>query len=224
MPDYEHLLTEMQDHFGLSHMSYYWVCPPPGSRSENILFTTYPKDWIEHYFERNYGESDPVLRFARQTLLPFGWDDLRSETALSRSFFEEAEDFGVGHTGLSVPVWGRFGESALFSVTAEWSKTDWEGFLDGHLADLSHAALLLHDSVMSNITAKQDGATKALSVREVEVLEWAARGKTAWETAQILGLSEKTVYFYLRRATSKLGVSSKTQAVARAAVSRVIQL
>ena len=42
------------------------------------------------------------------------------------------------------------------------------------------------------------------------------RGKTAWETGQILGVSEATVAFYLRNARSKLGCKCKHQAVLRA--------
>jgi len=53
-----------------------------------------------------------------------------------------------------------------------------------------------------------------LAPRELDVLKWAARGKTTWETAQLLNLSEATVAFYVRRACSRLGVKSKIHAVA----------
>ena len=54
-----------------------------------------------------------------------------------------------------------------------------------------------------------------LAPRELDVLIWAAQGKTTWETAQLLGLSEATVSFYVRRACSRLGVKSKIHAVAK---------
>lgn len=53
-----------------------------------------------------------------------------------------------------------------------------------------------------------------LTRRESDVLSWAARGKTAWETAQLLGLTERTVKFYLARACARLEVRNKTHAVA----------
>lgn len=53
-----------------------------------------------------------------------------------------------------------------------------------------------------------------LSPREKEVLLWAGRGKSAWETAQLLGLSEATVKSYMRNACGRLGVKNKTHAVA----------
>jgi len=57
-------------------------------------------------------------------------------------------------------------------------------------------------------------ANVRLAPREQEVLVWAAEGKSAWETAMLLELSESTVKFYLRNACSRLGAQNKTHAVA----------
>lgn len=53
-----------------------------------------------------------------------------------------------------------------------------------------------------------------LSVREREVLMWAAEGKTASETASILRVSASAVNLYSQRAMSKLRARTKTHAVA----------
>ena len=53
-----------------------------------------------------------------------------------------------------------------------------------------------------------------LSPREREVLQWAAEGKTAWETAQLLRVSESAVNLYASNAMTKLRAKTKTQAVA----------
>lgn len=55
-----------------------------------------------------------------------------------------------------------------------------------------------------------------LSGRERQCLEWVSRGKTSWETATILGLSERTVNFHLRNACSKLNVYGRQAAVVQA--------
>ena len=62
-----------------------------------------------------------------------------------------------------------------------------------------------------------------LSERELEALTWSARGKTSDEIAQILGLSKRTVDFHIDNARSKLGVATRTQAVVKAAVGRLIK-
>jgi len=57
-----------------------------------------------------------------------------------------------------------------------------------------------------------------LSPREAECLEWTAQGKTTWEIAQILELSDSTVNYYIRNAMKKLAVHTKAHAVSKAAV------
>ncbi|MCL3882677.1 helix-turn-helix transcriptional regulator [Marivita sp. GX14005] len=65
---------------------------------------------------------------------------------------------------------------------------------------------------------------RSLSRREAEVLLWAAHGKSAWETAQLLGLREATVKFYVRKACVRLGVKNKTHAVAIALTHNLIEM
>ncbi|MGY8639162.1 helix-turn-helix transcriptional regulator [Bradyrhizobium sp. 14AA] len=51
-----------------------------------------------------------------------------------------------------------------------------------------------------------------LSPRELECLEWSARGKSAWEIGKILGISPG---FHRDNARAKLGVRTVRQAVVR---------
>ncbi|MEI7569139.1 MAG: helix-turn-helix domain-containing protein [Alcaligenaceae bacterium] len=55
-----------------------------------------------------------------------------------------------------------------------------------------------------------------LSERELECLEWVSFGKTSWETALILGVSERTINFHLINACRKLNVYGRQAAVALA--------
>lgn len=63
----------------------------------------------------------------------------------------------------------------------------------------------------------------ALNERELECLTWSARGKTSPEIASILNLSKRTVNFHIENACRKLNVSTRTEAVAKAASGRLIQ-
>jgi DNA-binding CsgD family transcriptional regulator len=58
------------------------------------------------------------------------------------------------------------------------------------------------------------GAAQVLSTREREVLHWVARGKTNAEIAVALYISESTVRKHLQNSYGKLGVSSRTAALA----------
>ena len=61
-----------------------------------------------------------------------------------------------------------------------------------------------------------------LSARESECLRWASIGKTSWETACILGVSERTVNFHLGNTFAKLNVNNKQAAVAQAILQALI--
>ncbi|WP_348632859.1 helix-turn-helix transcriptional regulator [Mesorhizobium sp. M4A.F.Ca.ET.020.02.1.1] len=54
-----------------------------------------------------------------------------------------------------------------------------------------------------------------LTAREYECLQWAARGKTAWEIGCILGVTRRTAAFHLDNARRKLGITTRSQLVAR---------
>ena len=56
--------------------------------------------------------------------------------------------------------------------------------------------------------------TGRLTPRESDVLFWATEGKSAWEIAMILDISERTVKFHLSNIYQKMGVSTRAQAVA----------
>lgn len=55
-----------------------------------------------------------------------------------------------------------------------------------------------------------------LSSREISVLQWAMSGKTNWEIAKILAVTEATVKFHLANSFRKLNAVNKSQAIARA--------
>ena len=86
-------------------------------------------------------------------------------------------------------------------------------------ADAGPDHLLLAQSVHHGVLRLLDRARAArlgewLSGRERQCMLWAARGKTAAEIGQLLHLSEHTATFHLQRATSKLGASNRSHAVA----------
>jgi len=65
-------------------------------------------------------------------------------------------------------------------------------------------------------SATRPAAASELTDREGECLLWAARGKTSWETAVILSVSESAVKKHLGSAAQKLGACTRTHAVALA--------
>jgi DNA-binding CsgD family transcriptional regulator len=56
-------------------------------------------------------------------------------------------------------------------------------------------------------------ASVALSEKEKECLLWVSAGKTADETAQIMGRSRRTIEYHINNAVRKLAASNKIHAV-----------
>ncbi len=87
------------------------------------------------------------------------------------------------------------------------------------------------DLLATIITARLAGVARTelwpkavgLNDREVECLTWAARGKTSTEIAQILDLTKRTVDFHIDNARGKLGATTRTEAVIKAAAGRLIE-
>lgn len=77
---------------------------------------------------------------------------------------------------------------------------------------------------MKNLEGVNLDDSPLLSLRERECLRWAAHGKTAWETAQILIISESAVKKHLAAASGKLNARTRTQAVAIALTRGLIRL
>jgi DNA-binding CsgD family transcriptional regulator len=62
----------------------------------------------------------------------------------------------------------------------------------------------------------------SLTIRELETLQWAAIGKTAWEIGQILAITKRTVDEHTQTAVRKLGAVNRSHAVAIALRKRII--
>jgi len=82
---------------------------------------------------------------------------------------------------------------------------------------LPHLCLFAHYAFvkMRSLQASND-VPFSLSKREIEVLRWAAIGKTSWETGRILSISEATVNFHLANAGKRLGTKGRRATCARA--------
>ncbi len=86
---------------------------------------------------------------------------------------------------------------------------------DNHLADLSAAIILLMQTgllVPDSMTTILPGyiyANRYLNQRDIEIIYWVVRGKTAKEIALNLHLSHRTIEHRLDKIKLKLGVSSK---------------
>jgi DNA-binding CsgD family transcriptional regulator len=207
------LLAKMAEQLGLQNASYLAINLPRTTHREYYVQYTFRGGWAEHYDRQGYVDIDPLVRRGLTGLMPIDWNTLPELTPLQRQMFGESREFKVGLQGITFPLLGPNGERAVLSFTADLSKRDWADYRQEKLFDMRLMASLFHRSVMNELSHKKVEAGVRLTERERECLLWCAEGKTHGEIASILGISPRTVRFFLDNARRKLNCLNTVQTV-----------
>jgi len=144
-------------------------------RQEPYLAVTYSSEWVERYRAQRYVEIDPVVQVGMRRVLPIDWADFGSANGKVRSFFGEAAEFGLGRKGLSIPIHGRHGARALFSITSDLNDRDCRSLRQHYMRDFQVLALHMHEVILR--LEGHETEPPALSPRERECLQWIAEGQ-----------------------------------------------
>jgi LuxR family transcriptional activator of conjugal transfer of Ti plasmids len=200
----------------------YLALPRKQSR-EPLLISTYPADWVTHYLNRHYERLDPVIAQAVQNPEPFRWGSgliARQLSSAQQELFYEASEFGI-RFGFTVPIHDGHGPIAALTFATDEKRPRFENCINSHARVLQLMAMYFHAHVRRKLLGDRRTDKAILSPRELECLEWAAEGKSAWEIGRILGISRHTVSSYLDNAKEKLGVRTIVQAVTRLVAAKV---
>ncbi|WP_334396035.1 helix-turn-helix transcriptional regulator [Bradyrhizobium sp. AZCC 2289] len=194
-----------------------YLSMPRQPRSNPTLIANYPLAWTEHYLRCHYERLDPVIIRALRNPEPFEWGlgiGTMGDSKLQQELFAEAATFGIRY-GFTVPVHDHQGPIAAVTFAADERLPRFEKRITEHGRVLQLMAMYFHAHARRRFDCSREIGGVPLSPREFECLEWAARGKSAWEIGRILGISRRTAAFHLDNAKAKLGVHSICQAVAR---------
>ncbi len=179
---------------------------------------TFDTSLVDAYLDKDAGCIDAVLRMASSDVRPIDLADARRRYPDSEALFQAALHFGLPPEGIILPLSAPTRRCARLVIQTDIGAGEWTAYRRCHLRDFQLLANLFHASLLESderfTDRVQPGA--ALTNRETEVLGWAAAGKSYWEIATILGISERTVRFFMTNARRKLNVVSNTQAVAQA--------
>lgn len=179
---------------------------------DNRGYSNYPDEWQQRYVAQNYFVIDPVVTGAKRTMRPVAWSisDRDRYGPAERRFLDEAAEFGIS-SGIAMPIRGGFGRVAMLSLAA--SRDDAHHIAVRDAAYAATAVAFVHMNLLRLSRRTLAAAETQLSPREVTCLTWASIGKTKSETARMVGITEKTVRFYLERARAKLGAGNIVHAV-----------
>ena len=192
-------------------LSYALACvvPQKGRASFQVIADALPNGCLEAYLGNRLYSGDLLAERARMSTASFEWKlsdwDVSAMTPVQKRWRKHCVTFGIAG-GLCILDF-QLGREMMLAVCGS----------DTPLAAHDRLALYFagHEALqrLREITATEPAGLVLLSQRERQCLEWAAAGKTDWEIAQLLSLSEKTVNVYIDRARSKFGVKSRAQAI-----------
>lgn len=201
---------------GFDHFVYALRMPTGFAEAQLLMINGYPDGWVDRYFERAYHLCDPVIAYCSHRIAPVEWQDLApTNSAEAQAMMDDAASFGL-RAGASVAVHSPSGELGVLSLALDRDPEEARPVTRQALPYLQIWAGYLHETARRVFGfADHDGGTP-LTDRERECLRWAADGKTSWEIAQLLRVSERTVNFHLNNSVTKLDVCNRQHAVAKA--------
>ncbi|WP_076927704.1 N-acyl-homoserine lactone dependent regulator BpsR2 [Burkholderia pseudomallei] len=207
------VLTRAAATLGYEYAAYGMRRPFPISNPPILMVSNYPARWQERYIEARFANIDGAVKAALGSDLPVTWS--APANASKSAFWAEALSFGIAH-GWPSASRGADGAIGVLTLSRTQDPIDTaEKFRNESivhwLANVAHAS-------MAPFLPAADEFDPDLTRRETDVLKWTADGKTAYEIALILSISESTVNFHVKNIVSKLGSTNKIQAVAKAAL------
>lgn len=184
----EALLVSIQSMLGFRH---HYLLFQHGGQAPTIL-TDLPAD--------DSLNPEAIREAAARRVRPFFWNVEKGAPQTRRS----------GSSIFIIPLHIQ----GLASGFHAWFSTD-DGFDGDQLASGQYLAGCLFDSLFRLHSDNPDKQPR-LSPRQIDCLRLAAKGKSDWVAARILGLKPDTIHKYLEQAKTRYGVSTRTELVVRA--------
>jgi DNA-binding CsgD family transcriptional regulator len=203
-----------KDLYDLASLDYLGLNIPLPSRPTHYAHCTYSDSGVRHCIGNG-----PVCL---DLLSELGLTNPQPIDSRPDGWLDELE-MGFGEQALAFLLRSRFGETAIFGITAAMKQAEWQTTKQLLLQEMRVLANYFHGHVL-RINGHNAGSDLLISARELDCLKWTAAGKTAWEASVILGISERTVRFHLNAAREKLQCATTTQAVAKAIVNQLIDV
>lgn len=142
------LLRTVCSLYGLNSAAYFGVNVSEQGQGEPCLAVTYSSEWVAHYKIQKFVDIDPVIREGFSGMLPIVWSAYDARSTRLKRFFGEAAEFGVGKRGLTIPIRGRSGDRALFTITSDQNLVDWSGSQKRFERDFQMLAFHLHQRIL----------------------------------------------------------------------------
>ncbi len=183
----------------------------PNGVSDNfgLINVSYPQEWMALYLEKGFNKLDPLVFFNFTQFKLQVWEKTYKLCAPPKKLLHFASDFGLKNGYTHGVRNHKTTEGSLFSFAGDYLE-----YSEREQIALEIIMPHLHLALSRVLKIAPPKLYKKLTAREMEILKWAACGKTSWDTSLILGIGVETVKQHMKNIRRKLDVVSKSQAVA----------
>ncbi|WP_042037088.1 LuxR family transcriptional regulator [Aeromonas popoffii] len=218
------LLRELTARMGFDYFRLALIFPSTIQRPDVIIFNGCPQSWVDTYTASGFFAIDPIVKCGMTQSTPILWADVvrdnESCDEQGRELMQLASEFGI-RDGVTFPWHGANGHVGLLSFITSTPLTKQQWLYA--VPFLSWLSMHIFEAV-ARVCLAGLSPQDVLSLRELEVCQWAAEGKQVSDIAQILGITPRTVTFHLERIAEKLGASNKSQAISWALKQGLVRL
>jgi DNA-binding CsgD family transcriptional regulator len=187
------------------------------------------KGFIFNRANRDFGDRDRLVLNAVQPHLVRAWSEMaaRQRLASALAVIERRSDPATGVLLIDADGGIAFASEVAEALVDEFftpgavahrvppELAAWFGSGSPRLTRRGPGRVLMIERVGDTVLLRATEAEAQLTRREVEVLSWVARGRTNQEVARLVRAAPGTVRKHLEHINAKLGVSTRSAAVAR---------
>ncbi|WP_303849453.1 LuxR family transcriptional regulator [Seleniivibrio woodruffii] len=210
---FHELIMDFASYIGFRYVLYcYSISTYDSGYKINMVNLSNPVKWMQEYDEQDFLECDPVRsemerRLKNGARLSFiRWDAYDEKVPLQeQNVIDRRKHYGLEY-GCSVYDDSENRDFAfLISFADKKRKPD----------DRTEMMCRLVVTHLMTTRKRLDMLVlfNSLTKKETAIAEWLMKGKTNWEIAKILGISENTVKFHMKNIFVKLCVTNRQQAV-----------
>lgn len=177
----------------------------------NPTLSSWPDKLPQKHEQEEPARNDPMMGPATETGGPFTWSTRNSHADAGEEGDAGALYAGLLQSGVVIPLAGRPGRISSISVGSH-SEIHFDDAIVHAITIVANAAAM--KSEMLELCPDISDELDSLSEQQVEILKWAAEGKSNIDIAEIMSLSRRGVTYHMSEILRKLGVVTRSQAIA----------
>lgn len=217
------LLSEFLQATGVSQVAYVAFNLPRRRAARPLLSLAHAMSWRNSYAQAGRVDIAPVLRAGLGGIMPVDWRVLDRDDPIIRKLLGEALDLELGGDGVSIPLRGRKGEYALFSVCLHQGASFSMSARHDLMRRFMVMSAIFHAKMRDAFEARSDGGVR-LSDRELTCLRLKSLAQSDEAIGRALGAGPAAARLWLESARARLNADTIDAALAQACRTGLIRV